>query len=125
MHLFFLQLAGDSASGASEGLLASFITGMVTIIVTLIGVFATRNRRQIRSTDDDEEANKTERNDLKMAQEEISDLKSQRNKVQRKLDSALTEIQRLQRLCWENGVNPYPTLSSAPSPGTAPVDDSA
>lgn len=126
------HIAEGASGGASDGLVASAITGAVTICVTLIGVFATRARprhRQGSNPNPGPDPNTTPpadppRDDNDMARAEISDLKSQRNKLQRKLDESLVENERLRRLCWDNHINPYPAPPDTTQP-LHPTDDDA
>lgn len=102
--MFYLLEAAPTGS-ASDTLAASIIAGLVTIIVTLIGVFATRVKSQhnassaARGTGNDNPQHETIR-------EEIIDLKRQRDTLQRKFDRSERENERLRNLLWRNLINP-------------------
>lgn len=111
-----LLLEGASTTGgASDTLAASIITGVVTIVVTLIGVFATR----VKAQHDHNKANPPppQHDPHEALLAEISDLKRQRDALQRKIDSREREstrrqdecdreINRLRNLLWQNLINP-------------------
>lgn len=93
-----------AASGSTDGLFASAITGIVTIVITLMGIFATRIK--FRNRDPKEDPPVPDVSDP-VAVAEIKDLKRQRDTLQRKYDDKVKEAEIYQRLLWQNHINPY------------------
>jgi len=82
-NLGVVALVDNVTGDAGTTLIAAMISGVVTIIVAMIGLYATRSRRRVEEIDEEGEKNLTAQ-----------------------LLECRTEVRRLERICFLSGVDP-------------------
>lgn len=96
-------VAESLPTGQSHDLIiATTITGIATVVVSVLSVFGTRTKVVPHST----EPQGDPAMDAVIA--EISDLRAQRDALQRKLEKCQQENARLVQFCYSNGIDPNP-----------------